>query len=225
MLSRLCNPDVLHAQIMNRVEGFVSNRSLFRLLDEEYSNYLNGEGGYYYRWLAGAVNAMQPRRILELGSYTGGSILCMLQELGQSSELISVDMEKDLRFCPPEVFDDVRIRFVFGNDLDLSIFGGNIPFDVDFLFIDTDHTYQQIAKEWSVYQHLLSNEAIVVLDDIRLNDMYRFWQELDYKKLETTDDCHISGFGFFVFRREPEADEEARLRAAFRASLQALSSR
>ncbi|MFZ3062827.1 MAG: class I SAM-dependent methyltransferase [Actinomycetota bacterium] len=214
--------DDFHKEIMSQVEYFTPSPTLFRKLDEEWRSYLNATVSYY-RWLAIAVKLLKPRRILELGSYTGGSMLCLLQELPPDSEIISVDLERDLRFIPSEVFDDPRIRFVFGNDLDLSIYGDNLPEDIDFLFIDTEHIYQQISREWSIYKYLLKNEAIVVIDDIRLNDMYKFWEELPYEKLEITRDCHDSGFGFFVFHVKFEESGQNLIKA-YRASLKVMSS-
>jgi cephalosporin hydroxylase len=73
-----------------------------------------------------------------------------------------------------------------------------IPVNVDFLFIDTEHTYEQVSREWAVYKRWLLDGAIVALDDIRMNDMPRFWNELQYEKLDLTEFCHPeSGFGVF----------------------------
>jgi predicted O-methyltransferase YrrM len=208
----LINLKSLHMEIMRETAHADIDVTLFRQLDEEYQGYLN-DPKIYYRWLIVAVKLLKPARILELGSFTGVSTLCFLQELDNSSELISVDIEKDLRFVPGEALSDPRLRLVFGNDLDLSIYRDVIPNNIDFLFMDTDHSYQQISREWLIYQYLLKDGAIVVMDDIRLNDMYKFWEELPYEKLEITDDAHWSGFGVFVFSAMPGSDEQNLKRA------------
>jgi hypothetical protein len=55
-----------------------------------------------------------------------------------------------------------------------------------------------LYKEY-IYKDLCKDGALIVLDDIRMNDMYGFWEELAYPKLEITADCHESGFGVFLY--------------------------
>ena len=214
----------LNDEIMSRRESFVPDPGLFSLFDDEYLGYMNSEDEAYYRWLALAVRILQPGHVLELGSFTGGSAVSIFQELARLARLTMVDIEKDLRFCPAEMLEDPRVAFVCGNDLDLSIFGDGIPAGIDLLFIDTVHNYRQISAEWEIYQHLLSDEALVAVDDIRLNDMGKFWDTLRYEKFDATRDCHSSGFGIFIFERGIEMDEQERLNRALQASKNALAS-
>jgi len=64
------------------------------------------------------------------------------------------------------------------------------------MFIDTDHTYAQVSKEWELYRPRQSEQCLVVFDDITMNDMGRFWDELTCAKLETGGTYHYTGFGF-----------------------------
>jgi len=194
------SPKELHDAIMKQLADYQPNWRLLRKLDKEWTGYVNGEGGNYYKWLALAVRIARPRKILELGTYTGTSALMMYSEMPAEASLVTVDKMRDRRFIPPEVYQDQRIGFVIGDDLNLSIYGAASPSDIDFLFVDTEHRYAQVSREWRVYRDRLATEAYVVLDDLRLNDMYRFWDEVQYEKLEVTPDCHDSGFGFFLFR-------------------------
>ncbi len=174
---------------------------LFTLVNEEYLGYLkNTNGGnYYYQWLALLVKTVRPNLILELGSAFGLSALMMFSELSETARLISCDLVKQLDFVPSHVFNDPRLRFCFGNDLNLNIFNDDLPIGIDILFIDTAHTFSQVSAEWNIYQHLCNPGAIVVLDDIRMNDMFNFWESLPYPKLELTQECHVSGFGIFSY--------------------------
>jgi hypothetical protein len=213
-----------HNEILLRKAEFVRDSGLFRFFDAQYLSYMDSEDECYYCWLALAVKILKPRHVLELGSFTGGSAVCVFQELAESSRLTTIDILRDLRFCPPEMLKDPRVSFVSGNDLDLSIFQGGVPLDIDFLFIDTAHDYKQVSAEWSIYQHLLLAGALVVVDDIRLNGVGRFWEELPHKKLDISKNCHSSGFGIFVFEREIRINEEQRLSKALQASRKAISS-
>ena len=75
---------------------------------------------------------------------------------------------------------------------------------IDLMFIDTEHNYEQIAQEYALYGPFLRNGAMVVLDDIHLNDgMTRFWNEIPHPKVDTGDALHWSGFGIFQHQACP----------------------
>ena len=80
---------------------------------------------------------------------------------------------------------------------------------VDLLFCDTIHTYEQVRKEFMAYKDLLSNEAIILVDDIRnyertrdTRTKFRFYEEWEGEKHDLTELCHVgTGFAAFIFRR------------------------
>jgi hypothetical protein len=149
--------------------------------------------GYY--WLLHAlVTVTKPKKVVELGRCLGTSALFMLGALDDGATLITVDIEErasDLAHC----IGDPRLKVLVGNDLDLSTYGDIDISGIDLLFIDTDHTCAQASKEWELYRPYLSEDAIVVFDDITMNDMGRFWDSLTCAKLETGGTYHYTGFG------------------------------
>jgi len=148
----------------------------------------------YYWYLNGLVRVLQPRTVVELGRCLGTSALFMLAALPESSRLITVDIEEracELSHC----LDDPRLTVLVGNDLDLSIYDGLEMGPIDLLFVDTGHTYEQATKEWELYRPLLSANALVAFDDIQMNDMGRFWDELDCAKINVGYFYHYTGFG------------------------------
>lgn len=208
----------LHAEIMVASRGYQLPWSLLTLVDDEYLSYIRNMdgGGLYYQWLALAVRITKPALVLELGSGLGVSALMMLAELLEKARLISCDVARDLKFVPETARNDPRIRFCCGNDLDLNIFGNELPIGIDLLFIDTEHTFKQISAEWNIYRHLCSPGALVVLDDIRMNDMPRFWESLPYPKFELTEECHSSGFGIFRYETDQRPSPVTAYREALR---------
>lgn len=190
-------------------------------VNDKYRNYMYGrEGGVYYHWLALAVRLLTPRHILELGNHLGASTLMMYSEIRSDTELfLSVDIVHNLAFVPDCVFADPRMRFAFGNDLDLSIYGDPLPLGFDFVYIDTLHERQQLEDEWAIYQHLCTPGALVVLDDIHLNDMYGFWESLPYPKLDISD-LHTSGFGVFTYLPSTAFSQTEATTCAYRTALQ-----
>lgn len=191
----------IQEEIEEICDGYVPPWRLLSGIDEEYSAYVQNKDGnsFYYQWLALLVRAITPKLILELGTGLGVSTLMMFSELRDEGRLISCDVVQAPKFVPEDVRSDPRVKFYRGDDLDLNIYGEDLPVGIDVLFIDTEHTFRQVSAEWSVYKHLCNPGAIVVLDDIRMNDMQRFWDVLPYPKLELTEGCHFSGFGMFFY--------------------------
>ena len=190
-------------------------------VNSEYRTYM--ESGEYYTWLALATRVLKPKRILELGNYHGSSTIMIYSELTDKTEAFySVDVVRDLAFVPKKIFSDSRMKFTFGNDLNLSIYDESLPVNLDFLFIDTLHEYRQIRDEWKIYRNLCKPSAIVILDDILLNDMPRFWAELPYPKIDLSKDCHQSGFGVFIYEPENEKtlNENERAKRAYIAAME-----
>jgi len=173
--------------------------NLLKKLDSEWIGYVNGTNGFYYKWLAKAVSVLKPQNILELGTYTGTSTIMMYGEMGQDATLTSVDTVRDHRFIPDIMREDCRVRFVIGNDLDLSVYGDTAPQNVDFLFVDTEHSARQATAEWNLYRHKLVTNALVAFDDIKLNDMPQFWEKLPEPKFDLSKLCHYSGFGVILY--------------------------
>ncbi len=148
----------------------------------------------YYWYLHALVAVTRPRKILELGRCLGTSALFMLGALGEDATLITVDIEERASDLS-HVVADPRLQVVIGNDLDLGIYDGVDIGGIDFLYVDTDHTYDQASREWALYRPLLSERGIAVFDDITMNNMGTFWNELTCAKLETGGTYHYTGFG------------------------------
>jgi predicted O-methyltransferase YrrM len=212
----------IHRRINTLASAYIPPLELMSKVNSEYREYMWGRNGSgYYAWLALAVRVLKPKRILELGTYRGASTIMMYSELPLDCEwLISVDLEDNRDFIQEVIFADSRVRFVSGNDLDLNIYDGKLPELCDLLFIDTLHERQHVEDEWAIYKHLCSSGALVVLDDIRLNDMWEFWQALPYPKLDITADCHHSGFGIFRYVPSTTGHQDGRVVCAYRTALE-----
>ncbi len=200
----LCNVEDLgsfHSSLLRLKEDYRPPYPLMEKVNSEYRAYI--ESGDYYTWLALATRVLKPKRVLELGNYHGASTIMIYSELTDKTEAFySVDAIRDLTFVPEKVLSDSRMKFIFGNDLNLSIYDEFLPVNLDFLFIDTSHEYCQITNEWKIYKNLCKPGAIVILDDILMNDMTKFWAELPYPKIDISKDCHPSGFGVFIYQPE-----------------------
>jgi len=195
--------------------------------DRENYGYLTegGVAGGYFQWLTLLAANSDARLIVELGNRYGSSTIGLYHGLQKGQRLVTVDTDKDQRYVPKEVFDDKRITFVFGDCLDLKAYlrtGIEIPFDIDILWTDTVHYDEQLRSEWYVYEPLLADEALVVIDDIRVNDKGKFFAEIPFWKRDLAATCHGNGFGVVHYVRpkhergksKEERLQEAMLRSA-----------
>jgi len=194
-------------------------------INEVYMGYLRNSDGnsFYYQWLALLVRIVKPNLVVELGSGLGTSTLMILSELPKTVQLVSCDLYNRLDFIPEHVLGDHRLNFYFGDDLNLNIFGNDLPIGIDLLFIDTEHTFEQISAEWNIYKHLCNPGALIILDDIRMNDMYDFWESIPYPKLDLTTECHASGFGLFLYDPGNKPNPLNAYREALKISLERFS--
>src|SRR5690348_5777371 len=116
--------DSLLQKIKNEVETKsyqlpVQNLSL-AMADPEVASYVRGQGGYYYQFLALFTRYFQPKNIVELGNAYGVSTVMINSEMQPDAKLTSVDILKDQRYVPENLYNDKRVRFVHGDALDLN---------------------------------------------------------------------------------------------------------
>lgn len=166
---------------------------------EQYEAYSRGDGHTYYVFLNKLVRELAPKKVLELGTSIGRSGLFMMCALPPESSFVTVDIGSYRRVDLLPFDSDPRLSVIFGNDLEESVVD-KIGDGFDMLFIDSEHSYEQVSREWDIYRHKISNKAVVVMDDIHLNDgMEKFWNSIPYEKIDLGNSLHFSGFGAFHF--------------------------
>jgi cephalosporin hydroxylase len=181
------------AEALIAEDGFEDRFSAFLREDQHGRWGLDGVSGYYW-YLHALVAVVRPKKVLELGRCLGTSTLFILGALEAGAMLISVDIHEQASDLA-HMSDDQRLQSLIGNDLDLATYDGIDIAGIDFLFVDTDHTYAQATKEWVLYRPFLADNTLVVFDDITMNDMGRFWDELPCAKFATGTTYHYTGFG------------------------------
>lgn len=213
--------NITKENINTLIENFKKKKDLIKIDDKNLKkfnkddkfdqfcySFIEGQGGYYVKFLKYLVENIQPKTIVELGSQKGFSTLSIYDALKNiDSHFYTIDFEKDQRYCPDEMFSDPKVSFLFGDVCSVDILK-KIPFDINLLFTDTAHFKDQIEDEFEVYQYLLSDIAIVAVDDIHLNDKGEFWDKLTYQKWDLTNLCHETGWGLFIFERKKSISKE-----------------
>jgi predicted O-methyltransferase YrrM len=104
--------------------------------------------------------------VQELGTRTGNSTCSLLLAAEQvDGHVWSVDIEYPI--VPPWWVNTGRWTVTVGDDLDPVVFDAQ-PAEVDVLFIDTSHTYDQTAAELRLYVPRVRPGGTVLLHDTEL---------------------------------------------------------
>lgn len=192
----------MSAILMNPTEKYISAICKFLGLDEQDFSQklveLRDKG--WQRWGGGtvevtvaeilyvAVRILKPEMSFEGGTNCGYSTAHIAQALkdngkNPSVNMISVDIDqgainqaesllwgKDIEF-QPRLSDSVKLLKEWNR--------AEMP-SIDFVFIDTSHTYEHTVKEWAVLQPLLNEKAVVLFHDACASDfgVNRFLKEV-----------------------------------------------
>ncbi len=91
------------------------------------------------RMLSMLSHMIQPKRILEIGTYTGYSAICMAEGLAQDGKLITLDINEELEVMVRGYFEKAgltdKVDYRIGNAMDLI---PAIDEEFDMVFIDAD---------------------------------------------------------------------------------------
>jgi predicted O-methyltransferase YrrM len=164
------------------------------------------------------LDEAKPKIILEIGTMRGGTLFLFSHIADEEATLISVDLNQDL-------WIRILFRYIFKGKQNIYLIQGdshNIETlkkikailkdnKVDFLFIDADHSYEGVKKDFEMYSPLVRKGGIIAFHDIvpdynikygikPASGVYKFWNEIKekYKHLEIVKDRNQSAFGIGV---------------------------
>ncbi|MFZ6012191.1 MAG: class I SAM-dependent methyltransferase [Bacteroidota bacterium] len=173
--------------------------------------------------LAAAVERIKPKVVVEIGTNTGGTFFVFTKVADKAANIISIDLpggkggggypefktdffrsfgiaDQRLHFIKaasqlPETYD--RVRSILQDQ------------PIDFLFIDGDHSYDGVKKDFELYSPLVRKGGLVAFHDIKLypEDHWikvdKFWREIkdNYQHFEYIDNrVHWGGIGLLVMK-------------------------
>lgn len=171
-----------------KIDNYVVNHSqrepelLQQLNKETWQKVLNPRmlsGGYQGRILAMISKLIQPKTILEIGTYTGYSALCLAEGMQKNGTLFTIDKNVELEDFAKKYFElssyNAQIKQLVGNALDI-IPTLNEKFDM--VFIDAD------KSNYNTYFKMIigkMNSGGVILSDNVL------WSGKVVEKIEPND--------------------------------------
>jgi len=170
--------------------------------------------------LAKLIAELKPKTVLEIGTADGGTLFLWCRLASDDARIISVDLPGGPFGGGYPIWRGVLYKYfkkpkqelhlVRGDSHDLRTFkkvkevlGSE---GVDFLFIDGDHSYEGVKKDFEMYSPLVKNGGIIAFHDIvpgppeNVGGVPRFWQEVKrgYRYLEFVKDWKQGGYGIGV---------------------------
>ncbi len=171
-----------------KIDDYVVNHSqkepelLQQLNKETWQKVLNPRmlsGGYQGRILAMISKLIQPKTILEIGTYTGYSALCLAEGLQKSGTIFTIDKNEELEDFAKKYFEQspytIQIKQLVGNALAI-IPTLNEKFDL--VFIDADK--ENYCNYFKMIIGKMNSGGVILSDNV-------LWSGKVVEKIEPND--------------------------------------
>jgi predicted O-methyltransferase YrrM len=148
---------------------------------------------------------LHPKYVLEIGTANGGTLFCFCKLANSDATIISIDLpsplggypEWKISFYQSFTKKDQKLYLLKKDSHKINtleevkkILDGN---QLDFLFIDGDHSYEGVKKDFEMYSPLVKKGGIIAFHDIALQPeftkcyVHNFWREIKNKTVETRE--------------------------------------
>jgi len=174
------------------------------------------------KWLCEKINRFAPKCMVEIGSRHGGSLYMLARECQEGATVIAVDLEGQgwgkknsgkslenvVEKLKKEGYQATWIKGKSGDPETVKEVRVLSRGEIDFLFIDADHRYEEVLQDWANYQGMVRPGGIIGFHDIAHDDsesiygmrgVDRLWRIL--KPGYETDEI-IAGPGIGILRKE-----------------------
>jgi hypothetical protein len=158
-------------------QNMTGSGSLDEIVSAAYT--LKGWGPYWYitpiqtrpelRKLSRTASSIDPDVVMEIGSMHGGTFFVWCRYF-DSDTYISLDISNPVYEKKKRLFES------FTDEVRDSLAGD----EIDFLFIDGDHSYDGVKSDFEMYSEFMSDGGIIAFDDIYKDScgVARFWEEV-----------------------------------------------
>ncbi len=165
------------------------------------------------------IGAMSPGRVLEIGTARGGTLFLLSQAAAPDAVLVSIDLPGGMygggypawkgRFFRWMVRPSQTLHLLRMDSHDAATVEWarqRLQGTVDVLFIDADHAYAGVKRDFLLYRGLVREDGLIVFHDILENQfdpdisVAPFWNELRarYQTEEIVDDLGQGVFGIGI---------------------------
>ena len=165
----------------------------------------------YYRFLYLLMHKVHPRIVVECGVYQGSATEHMAIA-DTNANIIGIDNNPMPRVADV-VYRNQNVYMLRGDTVESAYKVTRLLSDwkarIGILFLDSTHDGNTPTREYLAYSQMLSDEAIVVCDDILFPPMIGFWNWLPGDKIELHElhpkpskDYQDIGFGVSIVRHK-----------------------
>ncbi len=177
------------------------------------------------------VKELEPRQVLEIGTAKGGALFLFARVAAPGATVIGVDLPEmpdgsgvpSWRIPFYQAFATARHKVhLIRQDSHSPVALGKVKTllkgqQIDFLFIDGDHTYQGVRQDFEMYSPLVRNGGVIAFHDIvpdfktrygvetssYAGEVYKFWRNVKekYQVSEIISDPNQDGFGIGLLRK------------------------
>jgi predicted O-methyltransferase YrrM len=147
------------------------------------------------------VRVAEPRRVLEIGIGNGGTLYLLARAAPPGALLLSLDNRPyeraRVRLFESFAREGQRVVIRHGDshseetrDSVAMLFGGE---PLDLLFIDGDHSYEGVRRDWELYEPLVRPGGLIAFHDIvagpehAVGGVPRFWREAKASLVEPVE--------------------------------------
>jgi predicted O-methyltransferase YrrM len=156
------------------------------------------------------------RTIVEIGTDTGGTLFLLTRAAEPDAIIATVDIRRPERalVCRAFARDQQHVRLIHGDSHQEKtqrrverLFAHR---DLDLLFIDGDHSYNGVRRDFELYSPLVKKGGMIAIHDIApgpelaVGGVPLFWRELKeahHSSIELVEDWQQGGFGIGVIFR------------------------
>jgi predicted O-methyltransferase YrrM len=162
--------EFIDEHIQSYMEAFSSKEPVLlqQLRRETWQKILNPRmlsGHQQGRFLSLLSHILRPKRILEIGTYTGYATLCLAEGLTRAGEIHTIDINEELHSIQQKYFRlsgyDKQIITHTGNALNII---PDLPGIFDLIFLDAD------KRNYPVYYELIKNKiqpgSVLIADNV-----------------------------------------------------------
>jgi len=165
----------------------------------------------------------KPKIILEIGTASGGTLFLFTRIASSDATIISIDLpggsygggySKKKEYLYRSFRLPHQILFLLrcdshNNQTLLNVKRILNKRQIDFLFIDGDHSYKGVKKDFEMYSPLVNKDGLIAFHDIVIHhkyktvDVVKFWNEIKVKfnHEEIIDDVDQGMFGIGLLRK------------------------
>lgn len=108
---------------------------------------------------------MQPKNILEIGTFTGYATLCLAEGLAKEGKITTLDVNEDLAYLPQKYFDESEFSAQIDFKIqDAKVFLKETNEIFDLVFIDADK--ENYVEYFKLIKPRLKSGSVVMFDNV-----------------------------------------------------------